>query len=342
MNFREHSEEMSDLLSAKNGTNRIKKVSEDNNTRITEVWITGLQHEPGSQIILFTSILLLYLMILLGNVLVILLVASTEHLHAPMYVFLCSLSLSEIIFTTNLIPMFLNIILNDGSTMALSYCLAQFYICASVAATESFLLAVMSYDRYVAICKPLHYTLTMNLTFCKQLIICSWMSGFTNMLITLIMVCQLHFCGPKTIDHFFCDFAPLVRLSCSDTFAVQTETFVMSTVVTIFPFGFIIGTYVCIINTIKKIHSSTGRQKTFSTCSTHLAVVSTFYGTLITVYVVPDQGLSSSINKILCLIYTVITPLFNPIIYSLRNREIRAGFKNIFKRYITIICKVKK
>ncbi|XP_063312510.1 olfactory receptor 11L1-like [Pelobates fuscus] len=186
----------------------------------------------------------------------------------------------------------------------------------------------MSYDRYIAICNPLHYASIMNLHFCKELIVCSWASGFISMLSTLAMISQLKFCGPKFIDHFFCDFAPLVNLSCSDTFVVKTETFVMCSLMIIFSFGFVIGTYVCIINTILKVHSSTGRYKTFSTCISHLASVCTYYGTLTALYGFPVQNLSS-FNKVLSLIYTVVTPLFNPIIYSLRNHEINARIRNI-------------
>ncbi|XP_053306997.1 olfactory receptor 11L1-like [Spea bombifrons] len=187
----------------------------------------------------------------------------------------------------------------------------------------------MSYDRYMAICDPLHYTSVVNLNFCKGLIICSFTGAFISMLTPLILTCQLHFCGPNVIDHFFCDFAPITRLSCSDTFAVKLVTFLVSSSVTLFPFGFVIGTYVCIIHTIMKIPSVSGRKKTFSTCSSHLTAVCLYYGALISVYVVPVQGLSNSANKILSLIYTVITPLINPIIYSLRNQEIKAGLQRI-------------
>ncbi|XP_063312509.1 olfactory receptor 11L1-like [Pelobates fuscus] len=280
--------------------------------------------------ILFVSFLLLYIMILLGNLLILSLVTSTKNLQSPIYIFLCSLSLSEIMFTTNLIPMFLQILLSNGSRMYINYCLAQFYLCASLGANECFLFAIMSYDRYIAICNPLHYASIMNLNFCIELIVYSWAGGFMSMLCTLIMVCQLNFCGPKTIEHFFCDFAPLMSLSCSDTFAVKMETFLISSSVTIFPFGFVIGTYVCIIKTILKIPTSNGRHKTFSTCSSHLTSVCTYYGTLIIIYVLPVQSLSS-FNKVVSLIYTVITPLLNPIIYSLRNREIKAALQKKIK-----------
>ncbi|KAM4808071.1 olfactory receptor 11A1-like [Rhinophrynus dorsalis] len=298
-----------------------------NSTRILEVWITGIENLQETRIILFMILLIIYILILIGNFLIIVLVSVMDNLHSPMYFFLCSLSFSEILFTTDLIPFFLHVLLKDGAFMDFTSCLAQWYVSASLAATECVLFAVMSYDRYMAICNPLHYALVMNLRFCQELVICSWTGGFMIMLILLIQVCQLYFCGPKDIDHFFCDLFPILNLSCSDTFAVKAETFIVTFLGVIFPLVFVIGTYVCIILAISKIHSVTGRKKTFSTCSSHLAVVCTYYGTLIALYVVPHEGLSSKINKILSLLYTFVTPLFNPIIYSLRNQEIKSGLK---------------
>ncbi|XP_063312513.1 olfactory receptor 11H4-like [Pelobates fuscus] len=211
--------------------------------------------------------------------------------------------------------------------MDFNNCLVQYYMCASLGITECFLFAVMSYDRYTAICNPLHYASIMNIRFCQKLIFCSWAGGFISMITTLVLICQLDFCGPNIIDHFFCDFAPLVNLSCSDNFAVNFETFLTSCLVTIFPVGFIIGTYVCILNTSIKIVSSTGRHKTFSTCGSHLTSVCAYYGTLIIIYVLPVKDLSKSVNKVLSLIYTIVTPLLNPIIYSLRNNEIKLGLR---------------
>ncbi|XP_063769358.1 olfactory receptor 11L1-like [Pseudophryne corroboree] len=303
---------------------------QENYSRIMEVWITGLENLEETRVYLFTFVLIIYITILTGNFLVISVVATQTHLHSPMYLFLCSLSLSEIIFTTNLIPVLLHELWKDGAAMYLTGCLAQFYVCGSLGATECFIFASMSYDRYVAICNPLHYVSVMNLQFCGELVLCSWMCGFASMLITLILVSQLDFCGPKVIDHFFCDFAPVIELSCSDTNIVKVETFIFSSSVTLFPFVFVIGSYVCIILTILKIPSSTGRSKTFSTCSSHLTVVSTYYGTLISVYVLPSKYFSSKANKILSLIYTIVTPLLNPIIYSIRNREIKKGIQKLF------------
>ncbi|OCT98198.1 hypothetical protein XELAEV_18010428mg [Xenopus laevis] len=300
-----------------------------NYTRITDVWIEGLPGSEQTKMISFFILLAIYIIILIGNFLVIFLVASKSNLHSPMYFFLCGLSLSEIIFTTNLMPVLLNALLNGGTTMYLTACLAQYYICASLGVTECFLLAVMSFDRYMAICKPLHYASSMNLKSCLQLIICSWAGGFLSMLPTIFMMCKLDFCGPKVIDHFFCDLTPVLGLSCSDIFVVKTETTLCASSVTIFPLAFVIGTYVCIILAILRIRSFSGRLKAFSTCSSHLSVVCTYYGSLIILYVIPHQGLSSTNHKMLSLMYSVVTPLFNPIVYSLRNQEIQVGLKKM-------------
>ncbi|XP_053555799.1 olfactory receptor 472-like [Bombina bombina] len=295
----------------------------DNQTVITEVWIEGLQDLNGIRIFLFLIIFTVYTVILAGNMLVISMVISKSNLHTPMYFFLSNLSISELIFTTNIVPKFLQILWARKCKIPLTECLTQLYICGSIAATECFLLAAMSYDRYVAICNPLHYNYFMSFSICYQLAAWCWIGGFSYMLTTLILVCQLHFCGPNIIDHFFCDFAPMLEISCSDVSIVQLEVFISSSLVTLFPFTFIIGTYVYIILTILKIPTTTGRQKSFSTCSSHLTIVTIFYGTLITVYVIPSRGKSNTINKILSLMYTIVTPMFNPVIYSLRNQGIR-------------------
>ncbi|XP_072270013.1 olfactory receptor 6N1-like [Pyxicephalus adspersus] len=305
---------------------------EDNYSRITEVWLTGIEHLQSTKIFLFIFFFMIYIMIVTGNLLIISVIAFEHSLHSPMYFFLCNLSLSEVAFTTNLIPNFLHVLWEDGAAIYLRNCLGQFYLCGSLGATECFLFASMSYDRYLAICKPLHYTFLMTFAFCWELALFSWVCAFTSMSITFIMVTQLQFCGPKVIDHFFCDFAPILKLSCSSTDAVEIETFIFTSSVTLFPFLFVIGTYVCIIISIMKIPSSTGRWKAFSTCSSHLAAVCTYYGTLISVYVVPTHNFSSTVRKTLSLIYTVVTPMFNPIIYSLRNQNIKKGVRKCLRK----------
>ncbi|XP_072259297.1 olfactory receptor 11L1-like [Pyxicephalus adspersus] len=223
----------------------------------------------------------------------------------------------------------LNIILKGMDRISRIRCISQFYVYGLSMVAECFILTAMSYDRYLAITKPLHYTSVMNLGFCLRLVCSCWLIGALSTLITLLMIFLQSFCGPKDIDHFICDVAPLLKLSCSDTFNVEVVVFLLSIPLVVIPF--IMVTYICIFITIANIRSSKGRKKTFSTCSSHLTSVITYYGTLITIYVVPNRGHTTTINKILFLLYTVVTPLFNPIIYSIRSQEIRKVIRMVWK-----------
>ncbi|KAI4549188.1 hypothetical protein MG293_001518 [Ovis ammon polii] len=216
-------------------------------------------------------------------------------------------------------------------TIAVAGCLAQFYFFGSLAATECLLLAVMSYDRYLAICQLLHYPILMTGPFCIRLAASSWLCCFLLTTITKVLLSRLTFCGPNEIDHFFCDFAPLVHLSCMDTSLTETIAYATSSAVTLIPFLFITASYSCILAAILRIPSGTSRQKAFSTCSSHLTVVMVFYGTLIATYLVPSANSSQFLCKGFSLLYTTLTPMFNPIIYSLRNRDIHEALKKCLK-----------
>ncbi|KAM9313355.1 olfactory receptor 11L1-like [Gastrophryne carolinensis] len=275
----------------------------------------------------FSLLLLVYLAILLGNLLIILIVHKDVHLQTPMYFFLGHLSLCEVVFTTNIIPNMLHMVLRNGAYIALRDCVTQCYVFSSSTTVECLLLTAMSYDRFLAICRPLHYSYLMTRQLCLQLTGCSWLSGILISLPAVVLISMLPFCGPNVIDHFFCDLAPILQLSCSDASFIETEVFVLSFPVLVFPVIFIIITYIQIILTILKIPSTSGKQKTFSTCSSHLIVVCTYFGTLIIVYMTPS--VDRSINKMLALLYTVGTPLLNPIIYSFRNKEIKDAIKKL-------------
>ncbi|KAG8431204.1 hypothetical protein GDO86_019250 [Hymenochirus boettgeri] len=303
----------------------------NNQTKITEILLLGFQNLHGLKILLFILFLLIYITSLTGNLLIITLVSTQTQLHTPMYLFICLLSLFETMSTTNIAPNMLAVQVEEGRKMPFSSCLSQFYIFSALTNAECFLLTVMSYDRYLAICNPLRYTSIMNITFCLHLMIWPCFLGFMITLVILLSVLgTLQFCGPNTINHFFCDLAPLLGISCSDTFLVEMLALIFSVPVIIFPFIFITVTYVLIAFTIIGISSPTGRKKAFSTCSSHLSVVCTYYGTLISVYLVPSKGHSLKVNRVVSLLYIVGTPLLNPIVYSMRNQEIRAAFYRLF------------
>ncbi|XP_075701345.1 olfactory receptor 5P55-like [Rhinoderma darwinii] len=280
--------------------------------------------------LVFTVFFMVYMATLLGNVLIILLVVRIPQLHTPMYYFLLHLSFCDIVFTTNIAPTMLHNILHDVGKMSMRHCVSQFYVNGASSIAECYILTLMSYDRYLAICNPLHYATTMDLDACLRLVGSSWLSGLVITLCTTIMLFDRDFCGPKVIDHFMCELTPLLKLSCSDTFFLEAAIFVLSIPIIIIPFVFIVVTYINIFLTVLKIPSSIGRQKTFSTCSSHLTSVGTYYGTLTIIYVVPRRGHFLSINKTLHLLYAVVTPLFNPIIYSLRNQDIWKAIEILF------------
>ncbi|XP_075061727.1 olfactory receptor 10A7-like [Mixophyes fleayi] len=307
----------------------VAEVTYKNN--ITSVVLLGFPNLQDFKFPLFLLLFIIYAVTVFGNLLIVVLFLLSKDLQSPMYFFITQLSLFDIILTTDILPNLLLIVLYEGGTMSFSGCITQFYIFATTESLECLLLSVMSYDRYVAICSPLRYNSIINHTFCVKSVIMIWMVSFAMMLINAISMCTLHFCGPSVIDHFFCDFEPILLLSCTDTSIIRIQNFVTSILATIIPFIIIVMSYVYIVITILKIPSFTGRQKAFSTCSSHLIVVSTFYGTLIIVYVFPTRQLRIT-SKVLSLFYTVITPLFNPIIYTFRNKDFKKSIDKI-KRF---------
>ncbi|KAM3924521.1 olfactory receptor 11L1-like [Leptodactylus fuscus] len=304
----------------------------NNSNTVTEIVLLGFPNLQIYKICFFLLLLLIYCVTICGNLLIILVVSYSRSLHSPMYFFLTQLSALDILLSTIIIPLILHVVLYDGSSVSFIGCLIQFYFFSASETMESLLLSVMSYDRYQAICHPLHYTLVMDLTFCIKSVLLCWVVTFAIVLTLSVSMSQLWFCGPNTIDHFFCDFDPLLELSCSDTFFIKLEDIILIIPFAISPFIIIVVSYVYIILTILKIPSVTGRQKTFSTCSSHLAVVSLFYGSLLSIYLFPNK---QNVKKILSLLYTVVTPLLNPIIYSLSNRDIRKAFIKL-KRKVSL------
>ncbi|XP_067411449.1 olfactory receptor 10A7-like [Emydura macquarii macquarii] len=296
-----------------------------NQTTVIEFILLGFGKFPDIQILLFLLFLVIYIATMATNTLIVVLVVTDRHLHTPMYFLLGNLSCLETCYASTILPRMLASLLTGDRTISVSGCITQLYFFSFLGSTECYLLAVMSYDRYLAICKPLHYSTLMNTRLSLQLAAGSWVNGCLAIAIFVLFLSQLIFCGPNEIDHFYCDSIPLMELSCSDTHLVILLDFILVCVFTLPPFLLTLTSYVCIIATILRIPSTTGRQKAFSTCSSHLIVVTVFYGTIMIVYLLPKHETLQELNKVFSLCYTVLTPLLNPLIYSLRNREVKAA-----------------
>ncbi|KAM5171655.1 olfactory receptor 11A1-like [Mantella aurantiaca] len=300
---------------------------------ITEIHLLGFHNLYHFNILLFILFFIIYYFTTSGNLLIIVVVIKIRSLHSPMYIFLTQLSVSDMIMANSISPSFLQVLLDQQTTISFTGCLTQFYFFSASLALESLLLTVMSYDRYVAICNPLRYNTIMNFVFCLKLILFTWILSFSVILNHVLAIFTLKFCGSNAIDHFFCDLSPLLELSCSDTHLVQAEVTILTIPMAVVPFLLIITSYCYIICAILRIPSGTGRQKAFSTCSSHLTVVSIYYGTLLCTYMVPTRGQSLAVSKVLSLLYTVMIPLINPFIYSFRNKDIQEAFHKTYSMH---------
>ncbi|XP_024052990.1 olfactory receptor 6C74-like [Terrapene carolina triunguis] len=294
-----------------------------NHTRITVFLLVGFETFPEPQITLFVVFFIIYLATISGNLLLILTVWTDRHLHTPMYFFLSNLSFLETGYISNIIPRLLVSLLTGDKTISLSGCFLQLFVFSFLGATECFLMTGMSYDRYLAICDPLHYASNMSPRASFWLTFASWALGFVAPSFTIIMASMLPFCGPLEINHFFCDLTAVLKLPCTDTSLTEMAALISSSTILVIPFVLTIMSYVYVILTILRIPSTIGRKKAFFTCSSHLIVISTFYGALIIMYVVPSRNQSLDFNKVFSLLYTVVTPMLNPIVYSLRNQEVK-------------------
>ncbi|XP_053320013.1 olfactory receptor 6N2-like [Spea bombifrons] len=259
-----------------------------------------------------------------------------EHINTPMYFFLSHLSLNDILLSTTIEPKMLQIILKEGNVMSKPGCFTQFYFFSASSSNECLLLTVMSYDRYLAICNPLRYSSIMDLKLCILLATLCWVCGVLIALPHIVLLHKMTFCGSNSINHFYCDLLPLLKLSCSDISVSETVSVFNSIPIVFLPFIFISMSYINIIVAILRISTSAGRQKAFSTCSSHLTVVCMYYGTLVFNYVIPSEGHYLGLQKMISVCYSIVTPLLNPLIYSVRNEEIKRTItKHIFqKNYI--------
>ncbi|XP_065272322.1 olfactory receptor 10A7-like [Emys orbicularis] len=303
-----------------------------NQTSITEFILLGFGTLPELQIFLFLLFLVIYMATMAGNILIVVLIVVDCRLHTPMYFFLGNLSCLETCYTSTILPSMLTSLLSGDRTISFSGCLTQYYFFASMVATECLLLSVMSYDRYLAICNPMHYAANMSGRSCLQFIGGSWIGGFLCSGIITLPISQLAFCGPNGIDHFFCDPIPLINLSCNDPHLMEMLAFTLSLIFLLVPFLLTLMSYICIIVTILRIPSITGRQKAFSTCSSHLIVVTMYYGTLLIAYMFPTSNTLRDFKKVLSVFYTVLTPLVNPLIYSLRNKEVKEALRKASRK----------
>ncbi|KAG8549593.1 hypothetical protein GDO81_020680 [Engystomops pustulosus] len=280
----------------------------------TTVLLLGFPDLYTVRILFFLLIFITYCVTIYGNFMVILLVSTSKNLHSPMYFFLTQLTTSDMMTTSAIVPNMLNVILKNGSTMSLTGCIMQFVCFSYPESTECLLLTVMSYDRYLAICKPLNYHSIINSMVCLKSIILCWLISFIACYIELQSIFQLSF-----------------YLSCSDTFRVRLYVTSVSVAVVVVPFVIIVISYACIIRAILKMRSINQKKKSFSTCGSHLAVVSIFYGTLFVTYLAPGNGRSTILHKILSLMYCIVTPLLNPVIYCLRNKDIKIALRKFMQ-----------
>lgn len=302
-----------------------------NLSKVTEFQLLGFQNLLEWQSLLFAIFLCFYLLTITGNMVIICVVSEDPRLRAPMYTFLQHLSFLEIWYTSTTVPLLLSKLASWGHMLSFPACMAQLYFFVFFGATECFLLAAMAYDRYLAICHPLHYSLLMSPDNCAALVTVSWVTGVGTGFLPSLLISKLDFCGPNRINHFFCDLPPLIQPSCSSVYVTEMAIFVLSIAVLCICFLLTLVSYVFIVSSILRIPSTSGRMKTFSTCGSHLAVVTIYYGTMISMYVRPNAHLSPELNKVISVFYTVVTPLLNPVIYSLRNKDFKEAVRKIVR-----------
>ncbi|KAM4663480.1 olfactory receptor 1G1-like [Discoglossus pictus] len=305
------------------------KVNVTNSTIEEEFHILAFSNAMESQVVLFIVVLIMYLLSTLGNVVIIVLVCLVAHLHTPMYFFLCNLSIQDIVYVSTIVPKLMSITITGNTSISFLGCMTQLFLSASCIVTDFFLLTSMAYDRYAAICMPLHYSLIMNKKLCTFLGSVSWFIGIFNSLLISLSMSNLSFCSFIDINHFYCDMKALLEISCSDTTNMMNILFTEGTLFGFLPFVLIITSYIKIISTIVKIRTSAGRLKTFSSCSSHLTVVIIFYVSIFIVNMKPDSKQSKEQDKLLSLMYVAVVPMLNPLIYSLRNQEVLKALKKV-------------
>ncbi|XP_014647508.1 PREDICTED: olfactory receptor 2D3 [Ceratotherium simum simum] len=307
-------------------------MGEGNQTSVAEFIFLGLCQDLQTQILLFVLFLVIYLLTVLGNLLIIILIFMDSRLHTPMYFFLVNLSFADLCFSTSTVPQLLVHFLARRKIISFFGCMTQIIVLLLVGSTECALLAVMSYDRYVAVCKPLHYSTIMTQQVCLQLAIGSWVSGALASLVDTTFTFQLPYRGQNIINHFFCEPPALLKLASADTYSTEMAIFAMGVVILLAPVSLILVSYWNIISTVTQMQSGEGRLKAFSTCGSHLIVVILFYGSAIFTYMRPNSKTTKERDKMIPVFYTVVTPMLNPIIYSLRNKDVKGALRKLAGR----------
>ncbi|XP_053327951.1 putative olfactory receptor 2B8 [Spea bombifrons] len=306
----------------------------ENATVFTEFILLGLSSNQKTQMILFCIFLICYLIILIGNSVIIIVTLAENSLQTPMYFFLTNLSFLDICYSSSVVPRMLKDMLSAQKKISYAECVAQMYLSLSLGETECILLAIMAYDRYVAICYPLHYTSIMNKSVCIKMSVATWMCGFQLSILHVVLTWDTSLCGPNVINHFMCEVPEILALSCRSVALNEFVIFVIGVIVLMIPITIIIMSYVNIIFAILKITLSTKQIKAFSTCGSHVVVVTLFYGSAMATYMKPRSQSTPCTDKMFAIFYTIATPMLNPLIYTLRNKEVKKAVKvriqNIF------------
>ncbi|XP_075185846.1 olfactory receptor 5G3-like [Anomaloglossus baeobatrachus] len=308
-----------------------------NQSSSTKFILLGLSDVPYLKVIAFLLLLVIYLITLLANLLLIIVVTNNPKLQTPMYFFLINLSFIDICFSTTVVPKILINTLSKDKSISRLECAIQMHFHLTFGSTECFILGIMAYDRFVAICKPLHYNTIMSRKMCLGLAAAAWSSSFINSITHVIYTFQLSFCHSNHVNHFFCEVPPFIQISCGDNWLHQVAMYISAGIIASFTFFLIMFSYVNILFTVLKINCSDGRFKAFSTCVSHITVVTVFFGTLMILYLRPQSRSSPEMDNSVSILYSAVTPMVNPIIYSVRNKDVKGTVrKNLVKEFAPI------
>ncbi|XP_045656560.1 putative olfactory receptor 2B8 [Ursus americanus] len=307
-------------------------MEQKNGSSFTGFVLLGFSDRPQLELVLFVVLLIFYLFTLLGNTTIIALSHLDPHLQTPMYFFLSNLSFLDLCYTTSTVPQLLVHLRGTDKSISFGGCVAQMFVSLGLGCTECILLGVMAFDRYAAICRPLHYTVVMHPRLCALMASASWVIGFANSFLQTVLIFLVPRCGRNKIDHFLCEVPPLLKLACVDTTANESELFFLGVIILLIPVALITVSYGRIVRAVLRIKSSAGQRKAFGTCGSHITVVSLFYGTAIYAYLQPSNNYSQDQGKFVSLFYTIVTPMVNPVIYTLRNKDVTGAMRKVLCR----------